>query len=219
MFKSICDDIGVPLVADKTTSPTTKEVFLVILLDSARRLACLSRDKLLLYQSEVRYFVQRSSISRRDLESLVGKLVFAPKVVPARPFLRRLYDKVHSVVSPFQHVRITESMRCDLEMLLAFFENYNGITYFRALQVVQSTDIKMASDASRIGFGACYGANWIQGSFPTSWQVLHITILELYAVFALVVTFSHKIRNSNINLYTDWCLSRALSERGVWLYV
>ena len=36
-----------------------------------------------------------------------------------------------------------------------------------------------------------------------SWQKLHITILELCAVFVLVATFAHKIRNSNINFYTD----------------
>ena len=61
----------------------------------------------------------------------------------------------------------------------------------------------MASDASKQGFGACFGKSWIQGKYPPPWQKHHITVLELYPIYALTVTFGCKIQNSNILFRSD----------------
>ena len=61
----------------------------------------------------------------------------------------------------------------------------------------------MSSDASHLGFGACYGSQWIQCPFPEEWKQLNITFLELYPIYVLVKMFGLKIRNSNILFYTD----------------
>ncbi len=69
--------------------------------------------------------------------------------------------------------------------------------------MVDFNTVKLFSDSSKKGFGACYGFNWIQGVWPSKWKDFHINILELCPILALVETFSHKFRNSVIHFHCD----------------
>ncbi len=66
--------------------------------------------------------------------------------------------------------------------------------------MADSNTVKLFSDSSKKGFGACYGSNWIQGIWPSEWKDFHINILELYPILALVETFGHKFRRMMLRL-------------------
>ena len=100
IFQSICQDIGIPLAPDKTTTPDTSTIFLGILLDSKKRLAQVPEEKVQIYSTDIAEHIQNGRLTQKQLQSLVGKLNFASSVVPARAFLRRLIDKVFSVKKP-----------------------------------------------------------------------------------------------------------------------
>ena len=202
-FISLCNDIGIPIAPHKTTSPSTNTSFLGIELDTANQLAKLPSEKLSQYSLDIQETIQHNKIKRSQLESIVGKLSFAASVVPARPFLRRLIDQIHTVDKPHYRIRITQPMREDLNTWLTFLHNYNGITYFRALQIAHSSTINMVSDASQPGFGACFGKQWIQAVYPTSWHHHHITVLEFYPIYVLINMFGHLIKNSTILYQCD----------------
>ena len=197
-FISLCNDIGVPLAPEKTVGPATILIFLGILLDSIARTASLPSDKLTEYREDIQAVLFRHKLTRNELESLVGKLNFAASVVPARPFLRRLIDKIYTVRKPFHQIRCTAEMRLDLHTWVTFLQNYNGTTFFRSLGLVASDAIHMASDASHQGLGARYGSKWIQARYPQNWTQFHITVLELYPIFILVSMFGHLMKNNNI---------------------
>ena len=182
-FITICRDIGVPIAQDKTTTPSTSITFLGIQLDTVHKCARLPPDKLQAYKQELLQTLSGSKIRRKNLESLTGKLAFASTVVPARPFLRRLIEAIHTVKKPYYFIRLSQPLREDLNTWLRFLQTYNGITFFRFQGNIPSTQINMASDASKQAFGACYGAKWIQCQYPTSWQKYHITVLEIYPVY------------------------------------
>jgi hypothetical protein len=203
MLLHICADIGVPMAPEKTTAPSTNTIFLGVELDTKLRVARLPRDKLEQYSEDIRNATLHSKIKKRDLESLIGKLNFAASVVPARPFLRRLIDLLCTVSKPYFFIRITNSVKRDLLTWLDLLTRYNGITYFRALQIADSATIHMVSDASKLGFGACYGSKWLQAPYPASWQKYHITFLELYPIFVLIHVFGGLLRNSNIVFHCD----------------
>ena len=205
-FLNICKDLGVPMAPEKNTTPATNTTFLGIELDTLNQRAKLPIDKLLQYKAVVGDTLQKHRISRKELESLVGKLSFAASVVPARParpFLRRTTDLTYSVSKPFYNVRITNEVRKDLELWKTLLSQYNGITYFRYQQLINSDTIRLSSDACKSGFGACYGSKWIQGTYPNSWQQLHITILELFPIYLLMKIFGHLMSNSNILFLCD----------------
>ena len=96
----ICQDIGVPMAPDKTTSPSLQTTFLGIKLDTHLQVARLPRDKIEEYANEVEATLSRRKIKKKELESLIGKLNFAASVVPARPFLRRLINMLKTVDNP-----------------------------------------------------------------------------------------------------------------------
>ena len=153
---ALCEDLGVQLAPDKTTNSSRNTTFLGIELDTSLQIAKLPLDKLHEYTAEVRSLSVLHKIRRKDLESLIGKLNFAASVVPARPFLRRLIDLLHSVKKPYHFIRVTNSVKQDLLTWLAFLEQYNGVTYFRSLKIADSESIHMVSDASKQGFGVLW---------------------------------------------------------------
>ena len=199
----ICKDIGVPMAPEKTTEPNISTTFLGIELDSNLRQAKLPLDKLNQYSGDIQELMRHSKIKKRLLESLIGKLNFASSVVPARPFLRRLINLLSTVKKPYHYIRLTNETKEDLFTWLSFLTSYNGVTFFRALQIAQSPLIHMVSDASKMGFGACYGKQWIQAEYPEEWQSYHITILELYPIHVLINLFGHLMKNSSILFHCD----------------
>ena len=202
-FQLLCADIGVPLAADKTTRPSTQEVFLGFLVDTVTRTTSLPQEKVSKYTEDVQNTLASKKITRTQLESLVGKLNFAAAVVPARPFLFRLTRRIYSVKKSFHFIRITREMRRDLSTWLTFLRTYNGITFFRSLRLTSSDAINMASDASFIGFGARYGSKWVQARYPTHWKKYGITLLELYPVLVLIAMFGHLLKNHSIRYECD----------------
>ena len=74
--------------------------------------ARLPADKLARARSLVATHLNNSSISHSELQSLVGFLSFAARViVPGRAFLRRLFNSLKTYV-PYHY--ITTDMRADL---------------------------------------------------------------------------------------------------------
>jgi hypothetical protein len=200
---ALCADLGVPMSPNKTTIPSTNTTFLGIELDTITRTAKLPIDKLVDYSQDLRTFQQHKRVRRKELESIIGKLSFATIVVPARPFLRRLIDLLSIVSKPYHYIRLNGEVRADLQTWLHFLETYNGITYFRSIDAFPSDSIHMGSDASKLGFGAVYGKRWVQAPYPPSWQLLHITVLELYPIFVLLHLFGHLLKDSSILFHCD----------------
>ncbi len=78
---------SVPLTPEKLVSPTTTMTFLGIQLDSVQQVASLPLDKLAALLTYLRQHIQLyrdgSTVTKRSLLSLIGKLSFATKVIPA----------------------------------------------------------------------------------------------------------------------------------------
>jgi len=85
--------LGVPLEPSKLEGPEICLTFLGIEVDTAPLQLRLPGDKLEKLKQQLKWAISvRRSIPKEELESLVGLLQFATKVVrPGRPFLGRLY--------------------------------------------------------------------------------------------------------------------------------
>ena len=82
------DHLGIPLAPDKLEGPTTRLVFLGILIDSNLMECCLPPDKLSELLAELQVWSIRKKCIKRDLLSLIGKLNYACRIIPAgRTFL------------------------------------------------------------------------------------------------------------------------------------
>ena len=202
-FLNICQCLGVPIAPEKTTSQNTTVTFLGIELDTVKHMARLPLEKIHETTELFQKFLHDTKIRKRELDSLIGKFCFATSVVPGRALLRRLYNKASVTRVPFHFIKISRSMRSDMSTWLQFLSDYNGISFFRRSKLVYSDEINMSSDASLLGFGATYGTQWIQASWPKSWKRFHITVLEFFPIFVLISVFARLLTNSNILFHCD----------------
>lgn len=104
IFDELCHDLGIAINYDKDLTGTTVD-FLGIELDTILMQARLLSDKLQEAKNRVETALQKSSLSRDELRSLVGFLSFAAKVViPGRAFLRRLFNELTKTQNAFLHI-------------------------------------------------------------------------------------------------------------------
>ena len=119
--KDKAQQLGVVTEPSKETGPTTTITFLGIELDSKALVARLPPEKLKDPMSEIPQWLSRRKATKRDLQSIIGKLSFACKVVPAgRILLRRLIDLTTSVRLSHHHVYITSETRKDFRWRYRF---------------------------------------------------------------------------------------------------
>jgi hypothetical protein len=129
-FDSLCADLGFAVKEKKSITGTTVD-FLGLEIDTQAMEARLPSEKQAKALLLVRTYLKRKSLTLLELQSIIGFLSFAAKVVPlGRPFLRRLYNALSCYRSPHPR-RITSSMRADLRWWLAFLPQWDGITLIR----------------------------------------------------------------------------------------
>ena len=114
-----------------------------------------------------------------------------------------MYDHTIGIKKPFHFVRITSSIKQDLQIWYQFLYHYNGISMIKEPTFGDSNTLHMWSDASKIGFGATYGSRWMQGHWPQVWAQQNIALLELFPIYVLVAMFGEKIQNSCIQFHCD----------------
>ena len=102
---------------------------------------------------------------KRELLSLVGKLSFACKVVPAgHIFLCRLIDLSTTVKRLHHHIQLTTDAHLDLQWWLDFLPCWSGKTLILDSHWTPSTRMQLFTDASRKnGWGAYSAGRWLQG--------------------------------------------------------
>jgi len=91
-------ELGIPVSLKKLEGPLTSMTFLGILFDTIAMTIRLDDEKLANIHAELGKWNARTSASKEELQSLIGVLAFASKVVaPGRTFLRRMIDHTTSL--------------------------------------------------------------------------------------------------------------------------
>ena len=88
-----CDVLGMPVNPAKIVCPTTRLEYLGIIIDSQLMEMQMSNERLDSIFDELKRWLNNYKGTKRELLSLIGKLIFLCRiVVPGRIFLRRLYN-------------------------------------------------------------------------------------------------------------------------------
>ena len=135
---------------DKLEGSTTVLTFLSLELDSGLLEVRLPAVKLTELHMLISSWLGRRACTRKELESLVGHLGFACKVVqPGKTFLRHIFELLSVPKSACSFVRLNVSFRSDLLWWHIFLAplNYNGINLTRTLAPL-NFQVRFASDAS-----------------------------------------------------------------------
>ncbi len=193
----LCERLGVPLKPEKLVRPTTQLTFLGIYLDSVAQKASLPSDKLdslldcLSHHLSLHH--RAAHTSKRELLSLIGKLSFATKVVPAgRIFLRRLLDLAHSTDHLDAPLLPSSDAALDIQWWFTFARPWNGTAFFLDSAWSCADTLQLYTDASsEIGFGAFCNGRWFNGKWSPAQMAHSIEWKELYAIVMACEVWGH----------------------------
>lgn len=105
----LCEVTGTPIDPEKTEGPCTTLTFLGIEIDTVRMQVRLPEDKLSRLVELLQNWRVRKCCKKRNLQSLIGVLAHACKVVrPGRSFLHRLIDLEKTAKEPRHFVRLNK---------------------------------------------------------------------------------------------------------------
>ena len=203
-------DLGLPVAIEKTVPPTTCLPFLGIEIDSDEMSMKVPKDK----KSEILQLLNiwqgRRKCTKTELLSLTGKLSHICKVVrPGRIFLRRLFDLTKNVKSGHHHISLNAESRGDVQWWIDFLPDWSCSTIIPESYAILASDIRLYTDASKLGLGAIYNHRWIQARWPSGMAALNtgkaidIDYLELFAIFAACATWGHLWAGKRIIICTD----------------
>ena len=112
-------------------------------------IASLPPDKLNRAKLELSNWLSKKSCSLRELQSLIGTLQFACRVVvPGRAFLQRMINLTRGVREPHHHIKLNSPFRKDVAMWLLFLDHWNGKNIFLDPSTTNSPDFEFYTDAS-----------------------------------------------------------------------
>ena len=208
---SVFHRLGFPIACEKVEGPTPCLEFLGFVLDSQALEVRLSQTKLLELRSTIHQWVGRKTCERRELESLVGKLAHAAKVVkPGRTFLRRMFELLGGARRPHHHLRLSLAFRSDLLWWDCFISSWNGC---RMIPFDQARAIHVWTDASgSFGCGAVVpvSGKWLQLAWPSAYSedALHlgresITFKELIPIVLACAVWGQEFAHMGVVVHCD----------------
>ena len=157
------EHLGLPIAWDKLEGPSPCLTFLGFELDSTRGEIRLPWQKLGDIRSKVHRWLDRKACTKRELESLVGRLSHASRVVkPGKTFMRHLFEALTGTRQAHHHVRLSSSIRSDIRWWHTFMAEWNGVSMIPHLW---TPSLEFWTDASgSFGCGAVCPAlsRWIQ---------------------------------------------------------
>lgn len=203
-FMALSERINLPVKHSKTVQPSTTVILHGIEVDTLELQIRLPQDKLQAAKSKVDDMYRRKKVKLQELQSLIGTLNFACRVIVAgRTFLRRLIDLTKGIQNPNHFIRLNSESRKDLSAWKVFLDQFNGTYICLPNRWVSSNTLKLFTDASGNGFAAVFGENWIQGRFPEEWIKVNIAIKELLPIVLAVKLWGHKMKNARIFFMSD----------------
>lgn len=204
---SACGILGIPVAEHKRDGPTTKLTFLGIEIDTRESTLRLPADKLERLQGILASWGDRTTCSRRELESLVGLLNHACKVVRSgRTFLRRMLDLLKG--APMHRlrphvIRLNRDFRSDLAWWQSFVRQWNGVSFLPPPHQ-QRTSFVLASDASGTwGCGAWYNTHWFQLPWDATSVELPIAVKELLPIILACAVWGRSWSGGLVHCHCD----------------
>ena len=198
----------------KLEGPSTSMIFLGILFDSISMTIRLDEEKLASIQDELSLWNKRTTASREELQSIIGVLSFAAKVVPTgRTFLRRMINHLKDLPARLNQqvttptVRIVQSRSA---VVASISHRMEWISLIPDCEWTPAHVLEIYTDACVEGYGGVFGSHW----FACKWSVEEekqaardkrdsMPFKELYALTKAAATWSPQWRGRKILFHCD----------------
>ncbi|CAG2211241.1 unnamed protein product [Mytilus edulis] len=187
----------------KVVDPCQQITFLGVEIDSSTMEVRLPSDKLAVLKAELLAFTKRSHASKKQLQSLAGKLNWASAVIRGgRVFLRRIINCIMRIKRDWHKARLKGDIAQDILWWNNFISSFNG----KSLILDQYPVTSVATDACRSGAGGFFDNDWFyvnwQCDFPFA-ENLHINELEALSVVFAARRWAKAWQNKRVLIFCD----------------
>jgi len=203
-------ELGFHINWEKVEGPTQVITFLGIRIDTVKMTLSIPQGKLDQIQEVLTKFKRRHRASKKQLQSLVGKLSWVARVIPAgRIYLRALIEGI-KVLKLAQHkVILTRVMKLDLDWWSQAMPLLNDTLPIKDNRPVTS----MVMDSCTLGCGASFGKDWFYNDWEIDWpsaSKLHINYKEVLCTVLASRRWGHQWRNTKVIVYTDSMVAKGM---------
>ena len=195
--------LGFHINYNKVVGPSQVIVFLGFELNTLTMTVAVPHDKMEDLKSCLWSTITKDKVSKRQLQSLIGKLNWATQVIYGGRFhLRRLLDRIKDLRLPSHRTRVTRDMREDMAWWLNFMQGFNGLTGM----VDNRPATPVTIDACPVAAGAHYLGHVVYTPWQTTWpaaQPLHINHKEILALETAAVAWAPLWANKKVFIHCD----------------
>ena len=210
IFLKVCNEVNLPVAEEKTCWATQLIQFLGLLIDAKRGMICIPLDKIKRATELILHLKNKKKGELREIQRLCGYLNFLNKcIVPRRAFTRRMYSVGSHLTKPHHHFNVTQELKLDLEMWLAFLsqpEAYNRSFFdFDSKQFFSPLDFFTDASGTKGAGGYC-DQQWFIIEWDSEFLLEakpSINYLELFALTVAVLSWAKDFKNRNIIVFCD----------------
>lgn len=205
-LEMVLQKCGLEEAPDKASPPSEIMIFLGILFNTITMTVEVTPDRLLEIKRLIDQWLNKESVTLKQIQSLLGKLNFvAACVKPSRIFVSRLLNWLRSIYhsSDFYH-SIPDYVKKDLEWWHRFLPLYNGISMMEFEQW-SAPDAIFSSDSCLCGCGGFWNGKYFHVEFPSEiiQQNLHITALEMLSIIICLKLWARFFKGQKIVVLCD----------------
>ena len=206
----IFERLKVPVAPEKLEGPGTKLKFLGIELNTEEMSLRLPAEKLAELRMLVASWLGKRFCTVKELESLVGKLQHASKVIrPGRTFMRRMFELLRGARRGQRFVRLNAPIKSDLQWWHLFMAHWNGVAMMTNLSQGVSGPHLYSDASGTFGCWAWWGDKWFQLPWPQENGYSSIAQKELLPIVLACILWGAAWRGE---LVTAQCDNMAVVE-------
>jgi hypothetical protein len=188
--------------------------FLGVMLDTLQQIAYLDDQRMQQIRTELAAFAQLKSVTRKELQSLIGTLSFAARIIdPGRSFLQRMINSLrNSERNNRSHIKLGAEFQRDVVWWRLFMDQWNGKSFWYDEQwtPADSDTLQLSTDASVKGYGAVCRDQWFTGVWSADQKHAakrskreSMPYLELLALTLAACTWGHLWQRRRIVFLCD----------------
>ena len=207
-MQQILIDIGATESTEKAVEPTTRLEFLGTTVDTIKMTIEVSTERRHELTQELRMWRHKRSATKKQLQSLIGKLSFITNCVrPGRIFISRLLNWLKQMKDN-QTMNVPDETMKDIRWWETFLPKYNGVSLLWIKDCLM-IDYWLETDACMTAGGAHCDSQYIHFKFPQNVldNITHIAQLELFTIVVAIKIWSDKLAGKVVRLSSDSQLS------------
>ena len=205
LMLSLLQNLGFTINWNKVVQPTQSLTFLGINIDSVSQTLSIPDMKLNEIRTALADALHCVKMTKRELQSLIGTLMWAARCVRAiRPIIRTFIDLTMKLKHPQHKVRLNKQVKNDLQFLSQWCLFFNGKAVM--LDKTPLPSYMFGTDACTDGGAAHCGLDWFYVYWQTDFPFIfkeHINLKELFVVLLSAWKWASVWSGRQIIVYTD----------------